>query len=134
MRKSILFCVALLVFGCQKTGVEKPSNLIQKDKMVDILYDISLLEAVKSQNIGGGINSEQINKFIYYKYKIDSVQFVRSNKYYASDVEAYKKIYEKIKKRLEANSKNLEDSLKKANKVVPLNKRDTKVSERPMVY
>lgn len=135
MKKALLFCVAVFVFGCQKTGVEKPDNLIEKDKMVDILYDMSLLEAVKTQNIEGGITSEQINKFIFDKYKIDSLQFVNSNKYYASEVEEYKKMYQKVKARLDEESKSLDEELKNGeNMISPTNPKDTKNSETPTVY
>ncbi|WNM19891.1 DUF4296 domain-containing protein [Flavobacterium capsici] len=132
MKKVLLFCIIVLAFGCQKTAVEKPSDLIEKDKMVDILYDISLLEAVKTQNIGGGITSEQINKFIYKKYKIDSLQFLNSNKYYASDVAEYKKMYQKVKDRLDEENKNLEGKLKKEDNLTSPN--DNKNNDTPAVY
>ena len=99
--KKLVFIVAFFVFSCQNNGVEKPDNLIEKDKMVDILYDVSLLEAVRSQGINGGVTSKEINDFIKRKYNIDSTQFVKSNRYYAADVDEYKKMYEKIKSRVE---------------------------------
>ena len=44
----LLFCFAL--FGsCQNAPIEKPDNLIDQDKMVDIMFDINVLEAMKSQ-------------------------------------------------------------------------------------
>jgi hypothetical protein len=104
MKKSILVGLLLLLFSCNDT-IEKPNNLIEKDKMVDILYDISLLEAIKSQNINGGISNKNANAYLYQKYKIDSVQFAQSNKYYAADVEEYKKMFEEVKTRLEAQIK-----------------------------
>ena len=129
MKKVLLFLVAIFVIGCQESGIVKPNNLIEKDKMVNVLYDISLLEAVKNQNISGGITPEQINKFIYKKYKIDSLQFVNSNKYYASEVEEYKKMFQKVKDRLEAESKKLEAQTIESNKT-----NDAKNSETPTVY
>jgi hypothetical protein len=91
-KKWLLFGLIIMSFGCNSNSVEKPKNLIEKDKMVAILYDISLLEAIKTQNINGGITSEMGFDYIYKKYKIDSVQFSKSNKYYASDIDEYKKI------------------------------------------
>ena len=107
MKKVILLVTLLFIFGCQNNVVEKPKNLIEKSTMEDVLYDISLLEAVKTQNIEGGITSEKINEYIYKKYKIDSVQLMKSNKYYASDVVEYKKMYQNIKERLDADNKKL---------------------------
>ena len=101
MRLITLLLAFLLVFvGCT-TAVEKPKKLIEKDKMVDILYDIALLEAIKSQNVNGGISSKKSNEFLFKKYKIDSLQWEENNKYYASDIEEYKKMYEEVKKRIQ---------------------------------
>lgn len=96
----------LSLISC-KDAIEKPENLIERDHMIDILYDISLLEAIKSQNINGGISNKKANEYLYKKYKIDSVQLAQSNKYYAADVEEYKKIFEEVKRRLEAQSKKM---------------------------
>ena len=122
-----------MFFSCNNNSVEKPKNLIGKDKMVDILYDISLLEAIKTQNINGGMNSKMGNEYIYKKYKIDSVQFVKSNKYYASDIEEYKKMFEKIKERLNAETLKIDGELKKNGQVVPPNPNSTLNSDTPQV-
>lgn len=128
MKRRLLFFILVLA-GCQNLGVEKPSNLIEKTKMVDILYDISLLEALKTQKINGGISSKEINEYIFKKYKIDSVQLVKSNKYYASDVVEYKKMYQQVKDRLDNESKKLEGE-----KIESGNPNDIKNSETPKVY
>lgn len=106
MRRSVLFFLLLSLMGCNNT-VEKPKNLIDKDKMVDIMYDLSLLEAIKSQNINGGISNQNANAYLYKKYKIDSIQLVQSNKYYAADVEEYKKMFEEVKSRLDEQTKKV---------------------------
>src|SRR5574343_266796 len=109
MRLITLLLAFLLVFmGCT-TAIEKPKKLIEKDKMVDILYDIALLEAIKSQNVNGGISSKKANEFLFQKYKIDSLQWEENNKYYAADIEEYKKMYEEVKKRIQ-------DETQKANR------------------
>jgi len=98
--KTLLLAFLLVFISCANT-VEKPKKLIDKDKMVDILFDIALLEAVKSQNINGGISSKKANEFLFKKYQIDSLQWEENNKYYASDIEEYKKMYQEVKRRLE---------------------------------
>lgn len=115
----VLVCCMFSVLGCNSNSFEKPDNLIEKDKMADILYDISLLEAIKAQNVNGGISSKEGNDYIYKKYKIDSVQFVKSNKYYASDLEEYKKMFEKIKERLAKETKETEDRMRKNGQEIP---------------
>jgi hypothetical protein len=104
MKKSILIGLLLAFISCNN-AIEKPKNLIEKDKMIDILYDISLLEAIKTQNINGGIKNKDANEYLYKKYKIDSIQLAQSNKYYAADVDEYKKMFEEVKARLEEQTK-----------------------------
>ena len=122
-----------MFFSCNTSSVEKPKNLIGKDKMIDILYDISLLEAIKTQNINGGITGKMSNQYIYKKYKIDSIQFVKSNKYYASNIEEYKKMFEKIKERLNTETLKIDSELKKNGQVVPPNPNSTLNSDTPQV-
>jgi hypothetical protein len=86
----LFFCFALFV-SCQNTPIEKPDNLIDQDKMVDIFFDITVLEKNK-------INP---NTYIYKKHHIDSLQFANSDKYYASDVKKYKEIFDAVNKRIE---------------------------------
>ena len=127
MKKIIFFCLAILAIGCNNSVIEKPSNLIEKDKMVDILYDISLLETVKSQGIKRGFTQSEINQYILKKYKIDSLQLISSNKYYASDAEEYKRMFEKVKAKLD------EDDKKVTGKTAA-EKNSTENSDAPKVY
>ncbi|MDN3678162.1 DUF4296 domain-containing protein [Flavobacterium paronense] len=133
MKRSILLGFIFLFFSCNSNSVDKPKNLIEKDKMVAILYDISLLEAIKSQNINGGITAKTGNDYIYKKYKIDSTQFANSNKYYASDIEEYKKMFEKVKEKLNAETLKIDNQLKKNGQVVPPNPNSTINSDTPQV-
>jgi transcriptional regulator with PAS, ATPase and Fis domain len=106
----VLFAVLM---SCNKGIIEKPNNLIEQDKMVDIMYDLSLLSAIKVQQ-SSMPNAQTINsnEYIYKKYKIDSLQFVKSNIYYASDSKEYEKMVKKIKARIDKN-KDLAENLNK---------------------
>jgi hypothetical protein len=112
----LLFCFAL--FGsCENAVVEKPDNLIDQDKMVDIMFDISVLEAMKSQTtLVLETNKINSNNYIYKKYSIDSLQFAKSDKYYASDVKKYKEIFDEVNKRIE---EQIEASKKQNTSLVP---------------
>jgi len=105
--------ISFLLIGCNNAPLKKPDNLIDQDKMTNILYDLTLLDAVKSQKPYDTI-SQSINPktFIYKKYDIDSVQFVKSNQYYISQIDIYKKMYDTINVRLE-NEKKANDLLLK---------------------
>lgn len=134
MKKFIfIICGAFLIISCNKSSVEKPDNLIAKDKMIDILYDISILEAIKVQNLKGGINRKKANDFIYKKYQIDSVQFAKSNKYYASDLVGYKKMFEKVKDRLNNENAKVEAEMRQKGIPVPQNPNGTQNSDTPQV-
>jgi hypothetical protein len=115
MHKGIFFVFFVsFLFSCQKPAVEKPDNLIDKEVMVDIMYDISLLEAIKYQN-SSLLKEKKITpyQFINYKYHVDSTRFVKSNRYYASDYKLYKKLFDEINARLDKNKALIEFNIKK---------------------
>ena len=94
--KKIAVVLFLLILGCKpKEVVEKPQNLIHRDTMISILYDLSLLQSTSNHNIDTNFN-KNVPTFITHKYKIDSLQFVQSNRYYASQVDEYQKMYEEV--------------------------------------
>ena len=107
--------------SCQKKSVEKPENLIPKETMVNVIYDFALLQAIKNSH-QWILDSNRVEPttYIYKKHKIDSVQFVKSNEFYASNIKEYEKMYESVNARLILNKKvsdslvkKEEDSLKK---------------------
>ena len=110
---SFLLVIIFTIFSCDKQFVEKPKNLIEEEKMIQILYDMALIDAIKTQNPNNLtiINVDE-NSYILKKYKIDSLQFSKSNKYYASNIDNYSKMYEKIELQL-SQAKNVVDTLVK---------------------
>lgn len=135
MSKKVLaiFCMIFSVISCSNNRVEKPDNLIDKDKMTDILYDVSLLEAIKTQNINGGITTKTANEYIFKKYKIDSIQFAKSNKYYASNIDEYKSMLDKIKERLNSETVKIDAEMKKKGQLVTPSPNSTQNSDTPQV-
>ena len=96
------FLLFAILISCQKPAIPKPANLIDENEMVDIMYDISILEAMKSQKaVVLEVNAINPNTYIFKKYKIDSLQFANSDKFYASDIKKYKEIFDKVNKRIE---------------------------------
>ncbi|MGL2962356.1 DUF4296 domain-containing protein [Flavobacterium sp. RSB2_4_14] len=134
MRKIlILLCLLFSLLSCDNNAIKKPKKLIEKDKMISILYDLSLVEAIKNQNINGGFSSKSANEYIYKKYKIDSIQLVESNKYYASDVDEYKKMFEVVKARLNNETLKIDAKLKQSGQTVPQNPSPQPISDTPQV-
>ena len=117
-KASVLFFCFVLFLSCQNVPIEKPGNLIDQDKMVDIFFDISVLEAMKSQTtLVLETNKINPNTYIYKKHNIDSLQFANSDKYYASDVKKYKAIFDAVNKRIEDQ---MELSKKQNTSILPM--------------
>lgn len=94
--------LALLMVSCHSLDKpKKPKNLISKEKMANILEDVYILNAAKGTNRSileeNGINPEN---YILEKYDVDSLQFSKSNDYYAFDVKSYEEIVTTVKDRL----------------------------------
>jgi hypothetical protein len=113
MKKLIAITLVLLLAACEGSTIQKPKKLIEEDTMVDIFYDLSLLEAIKAHNPGVIQNAKDPNKYVYKKYGVDSLQFAQSNRYYATDIKRYKKMYGRVGKRLEQNKNKLDSLLNK---------------------
>ncbi len=124
MKRMFLCCLGLLLLACGEAVIDKPENLIPKEKMVEIFHDLALLKA-------GGDNLEPILEYkgitimdyLFDKHGIDSVQFVESDLYYASVPLEYQAIYEEVdailerrKNAMEGVTKKKNDSVRKARK------------------
>lgn len=109
----IIVSVLLLSVSCKKELVKQPAKLIEKDKMIDIMYDLSLLDAMKYQNPLSldSVDTDPKN-FILKKYKVDSLQFAQSNLYYATNYESYKDMFDEIGKRLAVNQRATDSIVK----------------------
>jgi hypothetical protein len=114
MREWILFLLlSITLVGCKQSALEKPKNLIKEEMMIDVLYDMAIIEAIKSNNPPA--------LDVYEKYHIDSLQFAKSDQYYAVNVDIYSKMFEKVNARLEAQKKAL---YLKGPKAVKLDRKD----------
>lgn len=116
MKKLLLIVIiAFQFFACSnKNEIPKPSKPIDKATMENILYDLALLQALRNYNpeklTENGINAKT---YIFKKYKIDSLQLHENNKYYASDIEEYKLMFENVSNRLLAEKKVVDATIKK---------------------
>ena len=112
MKQFFVLVVFLIFASCKESAVQQPDQLIEREQMVDLLYDLSILEVVKYQNPPSLKNyNKDVMAYIYKKHKIDSLQLVQNNRYYASNYKDYKKIFEEIKARVDSKI-TLLDSLK----------------------
>lgn len=122
----IILVLCLCVAACSGNyKPKKPDNLISKDKMSEVLYDLYVINAAKSINRklleANGFIPET---YVLTKYNIDSLQFVESNRYYAFDTETYQDILEQVKSRLE-NEKVKYEAVENAEDKVTKIRRDS---------
>jgi len=115
MNKLNLIIILSLVLGCNNSLNQEPippENLISKEKMIDIIYDMTLINVAKGVNKSilenNGIIPEQ---YLFNKHSIDSILFAKSNEYYSYDLKTYQTIYDKVKIKLEKNKNIINDSI-----------------------
>lgn len=99
MRISILIILLGLFLSCESKK-EIPSNILNRDQMVDILTDIQIIEATLDYTKTTKIESDQISKKYYdslfSKYNITRQQFEESLYYYKNNVEELESIYSDV--------------------------------------
>jgi hypothetical protein len=100
---------------------KKPDNLISKDKMSEVLYDLYVINAAK------GVNRKLLETkgfipetYVLTKHNIDSLQFAESNVYYAFDTETYQDILEQVKLRLQKEKAKYEAVQKAVDKATEI--------------
>ncbi|WP_343488075.1 DUF4296 domain-containing protein [Allomuricauda sp. d1] len=114
MRRLLYSILVFIVLGCAEEVIEKPKDLLPKEKMVDVIYDVAVLQAIKSTNRSVAQEFDnQVMQLVYKIHNIDSAQFANSDVYYASIPQQYENIYETVQARLEKNKEFLEEQRKK---------------------
>ncbi len=103
MIKRFFYCgICFLVLSCGNPLMEAPDDLISKEKMADILYDIALINSIDNSYPQVLVSKNiKVMDFVFKKYGIDSTQFVQSDRYYASVPVLYEEIYQAVEDRLE---------------------------------
>ena len=102
MKRLLILIAVFALFACQDVErPEPPEDLIALDKMADIMTEVYLSNAAKSVNNKiirqSGV---KLDSFIYNKYNVDSMQFVRSNAYYTSNLDAYNELFRSVEQKL----------------------------------
>ena len=106
--KLIFYFVLFISFSCDNFNDQKPDNLIEPERMANILVDIELLRSIKSTNASDEYKESALGDlYLYKKYKVDSLQIVESKKYYSKYPKKYLAIYKSVEERL----KLMKDSL-----------------------
>ncbi|MCA0932978.1 DUF4296 domain-containing protein [Lutimonas saemankumensis] len=120
MKKLGFVFITMVLFSCNsKIEFEKPDDLIGKDTMILMLYDMHLAAGTSNlQNVHLEKNRNYM-ALVYNKYRIDSVRFANSNIYYTAKIDDYEEIFEEVQRRLkilEDETEAVTDSILGVNK------------------
>jgi len=106
--KNLVILFVCVLAGCSG-NVKKPDRLISEQTMVDVFYDLALIDAMRSQQPARVNFAPNLRQYVYEKYDIDSLQFAESNRYYAADVERYRNMVQQVAQKLRDEQKALEE-------------------------
>ena len=126
--KKVILLALLMLSSCAQVEEVPPENLIGKEKMADLIFELAVLDAAK-----GFVPKDQKDRIeldadsFYMFHEIDSAQFTSSNAYYAKHPKAYLRIVSMAKTKLEKFNKNIEDN---ENKMLKTNSIDIKPKQR----
>jgi hypothetical protein len=99
--KHLLFIIIILSFcGCTRLMSDKPEGLIPQEKMIPILVDLHIADALAEQKNGTqNLNLPLTNALytrIYHNYGISADQYKSSYKYYESHPDQMDTMYTKV--------------------------------------
>lgn len=110
----LVLLLSVFVVACGRNFVEKPDPLLKQETMVDIYYEIALLNSLRTIAAPEIARADiQTMPYIYRKFGIDSLTLTRNTDYYVSRPEQYTAIYDSVLARIRRNTK-IVDSLRKS--------------------
>ena len=99
MRNIIFILLILFVSVSCELSNKKPDNLIVKEQMENIIFDILILNAINTNSLMSKM--EVIgDEFIFDRYSVDSIQFYESEIYYSKRPRDHSEIYSNVKRRI----------------------------------
>lgn len=117
MKKYIFYVlISVLVYSCAEEVIKKPEDLIPRDTMTELIYEMALLNSAKGTNRAIlEKHFENPTDFLFRQYGVDSLQFVKSDVYYASQPLVYEAIYKEVAARLEKEKTSFEEERQRRN-------------------
>lgn len=122
IRGGVIVLLIALLSSCVDSIPRKPEpeNLVEREKIVAILTDLSILEtAYQLKYVQVAKYADQLKiggDSILNAYKVSFEDFDQSMDFYGSDQEEMTRIYDDVKAKLEIKRKELEAQLKQENK------------------
>ena len=104
MRTLNLMFMLLLLFASCENRYPKPKGMLSEDKMVDILVDVHLTEAILLNESSYGANADSLTPYfnarLFHKHQVSRETFERSLSYYTHHPEEMNSMYEKVFNRI----------------------------------
>jgi hypothetical protein len=106
MKKQLIILVFLLTgfISCDKLPIEKPDNLISKNDMIEMLFDIHIAEATFNHMRYDSLIKKSSSADFYYsvldKYQVPDSVFEKSFVFYASTPKQFEKMYQDVMNKL----------------------------------
>lgn len=111
-----ILLVLVMVASCVERIIQKPDDLIPQEKMTQLLYDLAILNAAKSTNSAIlEVHFDSPTNFLFEQYGVDSLQFVKSDIFYASQPLVYEAIYKEVAAKLDKEKSKIEEVRKMTN-------------------
>lgn len=86
--------------------------------MADIIQEMTITNAAKTTNSAVFRENEiDPTAYVLNKFKVDSLQYVESDRYYVSKPMIYEKIFKIVEKRLEIDAKKMSEKKQKSDSV-----------------
>jgi hypothetical protein len=131
------FFVLILVAGCSREQL--PEGIIENPRMISILTDIHLVDSYVSSAAYDTTTQPAKNyyKVVYQKYRVDSVEFQRSLRYYSRQPELLDTMYYQVLKKLEwmERRENLRVQMKtKAQQALETEKENASIRLKPQPH
>ena len=120
MRKKVILLACLICLGCApQNSVEPPEQLISPEKMEDVLYDLSLIKALKNTNFQKEESKSILTPdYLFKKHIIDSLQWEENLRYYSKNPKQFLLIYKKVQERYPQVLDSIDTLLLRENKKI----------------
>jgi hypothetical protein len=96
----ILQLLGFIILAACANSDKKPENVIEQQKMADILTEIHLLEAKVGQLYLAKDSTERLyrklERELFAKYEVDSLTYIESLDYYSANPAEFLEVYEGV--------------------------------------
>jgi len=98
----IYIALALLTFACAKK--ERPENVLDPNKMAEIMVDIHLTQGIDQARVltkdSTLVSREALDNFVYANHSISQEDYQRSFEWYSDNLKEFDAVYARVIERL----------------------------------